>query len=219
MNTYVEAAQKIADKRIAVALVHHSTKAGSTPAGSISLIGAADTLVSVEKKEGCHVWMVEEAKDDAETPPREFVLEAVDGIADAFGDYVSSCKVVDRGPHKQEPKKSGKKTEPEKPKAPRSRTPHAEAVYSALVGVFAKPGVPQEREVRLGAPPMRSVLREQLRDQLREAGLIHGTATGAMSSSERGWLRNQLAALATRGEIIMREDIIAWAPQPEKPAS
>jgi hypothetical protein len=221
MNTYVEAAQKIADKEIAIVLVHHSTKAGSTPAGSISLIGAADTLISVEKKEGCHVWSVEEAKDDAETPPREFVLEVVDGIADAFGEYVSSCKVVDRGPHKQETqeKRPGKKEQENKPKGPKPRTPNAEAVWSALMGLFAKPGVPQEREMFPGAPPVRSVTRDQLRDQLRTAGLIQGTATGAMSTTERGWLRNQLVALANRGEIIMRDDFIAWAPQPEKPAS
>jgi hypothetical protein len=141
MMTYVAAVQEIADQELSVVLVHHSTKRANTPAGSISLIGAADTLIVVKKKtDGTHVWEVEEAKDDAETPPREFVLEVVDGIEDAVGDYVSSCKVIDKGPHKREARAEKKKSE--KPKEPRSRTANAEGIYCALIGVFAKPGVP-----------------------------------------------------------------------------
>jgi hypothetical protein len=223
MNQYVAAAQGIADNgagnvddngantRVAVVLVHHSTKAGNTPAGSISLIGAADTLIAVRKDADAHVWEVEEAKDDAETPPREFVLEVVDGIADAFGDYVSSCKVVDRGLRKQEAKPSRTQApkEPKPPKPPKARSPYAELVYQALVTLFDKPDVPQEREITPGMPPMLSVTRDQLKEQLRVEGLITGTLTGGMTGHERGWLRDKLVSLVTRKEIVMNSEAIA----------
>jgi hypothetical protein len=101
MNAYVAAAQEIADLGVAVILVHHATKANGTPAGSVSLMGAADTLIHVEKKDGEHVWTVDEAKDDADTPPRKFRLEVVDKIIDGQGEEVSSCKVVDIGSNAQ----------------------------------------------------------------------------------------------------------------------
>jgi hypothetical protein len=95
MNAYVGAAQEIADGGCAVALVHHTTKTGTSPAGSVSLIGAADTLALVEKQEdGTHTWAVEEAKDDASGEPMPFKLEVVHGIIDASGEEVSSCILV-----------------------------------------------------------------------------------------------------------------------------
>jgi hypothetical protein len=95
MNAYVAAAQEIADGGCAVALVHHTTKNGSSPAGSVALMGAADTLVLVEKTDdGKHTWTVEEAKDDASGEPIGFRLDVVDGIIDASGDAVSSCVLV-----------------------------------------------------------------------------------------------------------------------------
>ena len=95
MNAYVAAAQSIADSRCAVALVHHTTKTGTSPAGSVSLMGAADTLVLVEKSEdGTHAWAIEEAKDDAASDPFPFRLEVVRGLIDADGEEVSSCVLV-----------------------------------------------------------------------------------------------------------------------------
>jgi hypothetical protein len=180
MNAYVAAAQEIADRSIAVLLVHHTTKTNNTPAGSVSLIGAADTLVKVEKnKDGSHVWEVQEAKDDAETPPREFTLEVVDGIRDAFGEYVSSCRVIDRGTRRHEAK-PGKAKEAE-PKQPKPRTPNGELIHSALVGVFAKKHTPQEREIIPGKPKLRSVTRDQLRDRLKTLGLVIGNTKGSMT--------------------------------------
>jgi hypothetical protein len=224
MNQYIAAAQEIADNgadtgdncnantRIAVALVHHSTKSGNTPAGSISLMGAADTLIAVRKADAdARVWEVEEAKDDAETPPREFVLKVVEGIADAFGDYVSSCKVVDRGVWVQKAKPSRKLAakEPKPPKPPKARSPNAELVYQALVTLFAQPDVPQEREIIPGSPPLLSVTRDELKDQLRAEGLIVGTLTGGMTGKERGWLRDQLTSLVSRKEIVMNAEAFA----------
>ena len=99
MNAYVGAAQAIADGRCAVALVHHTTKNGTSPAGSVSLMGAADTLVMVQKMEdGSHTWAIEEAKDDAASEPFPFRLEVVNGIIDASGEQVSSCILVPLAP-------------------------------------------------------------------------------------------------------------------------
>lgn len=95
MNAYVAAAQQIADRGAAVGLVHHTTKTGTTPAGSVALMGAADTLVLVEKREDkTHTWTVEEAKDDASGEAIGFRLEIVNGIVDASGEEVSSCVLV-----------------------------------------------------------------------------------------------------------------------------
>jgi hypothetical protein len=99
MNAYVAAAQEIADGGCAVCLVHHTTKSGTSPAGSVALIGAADTLVGVTKNEdGTHTWTVEEAKDDASGVAVGFRLEVVDGIIDASGEEVTSCVLVPLAP-------------------------------------------------------------------------------------------------------------------------
>ena len=95
MNAYLAAAQEIADGGCAIGLVHHTTKNGTSPAGSVSLMGASDTLVLVEKTEnGDHTWTVEEAKDDASGCAIGFRLEVVEGIRDHSGDEVSSCVLV-----------------------------------------------------------------------------------------------------------------------------
>jgi hypothetical protein len=156
-------------------------------------------------------------KDDAETSPRGFVLELVDGIPDAFGEYVSSCKVVDQGPAQNEPKsKKGKKHEPHMPDGPKqkSRSPNGEVIYMALVGLFAKTGVPQEREITPGKPKLRSITRDQLREYLKAAGLIEGTATGAMTAKERSRLHEVLLVLVGRKDIVMNAELIALAPAP-----
>jgi hypothetical protein len=231
MNAYIEAATQIASKgadagngadngnnndtdtSIAVVLVHHSTKAGNTPAGSISLIGAADTLIATEKKnDGTHVWEVKEAKDDAETPPRAFVLEVVEGIPDAFSEHVSSCRVVDRGPAKQEAKPAKKAKEPA-PKEPRSKTASGELVYGAMVGLFGKKGVPQEREIIPGKPKLRSVTRDQLREHLKAAGRLGVTEKGTVTAKARSWLHETLEVLAKRKEIVVNAEAVAWHPE------
>ena len=105
MNAYVAAAQALADSRCAVALVHHTTKTGTSPAGSVSLMGAADTLVLVEKLEdGTHAWAIEEAKDDAASDPIPFKLEVVNGLIDADGEEVSSCVLVPLSPEEAPPR-------------------------------------------------------------------------------------------------------------------
>lgn len=94
MMAYVEAVQTIADRGCALALVHHATKSAQTPAGSVALIGAADTLVFVNGEDP-HTWEIEMAKDDGETNPRQFVLKVIDIGQDPDGEPASSCIVDD----------------------------------------------------------------------------------------------------------------------------
>jgi AAA domain len=97
MNAYIAAVTEIADRGIAVALVHHATKSASTPAGSVTLIGAADTIISTKNgaDDASHTWEVEAAKDDMQTPPRRFRLDVVQIGLDPDGEEASSCVVVD----------------------------------------------------------------------------------------------------------------------------
>jgi hypothetical protein len=55
MNVYLAAVAVLTDQGYAVALVHHEIKSGGTPAGSVSLIGGADTII--------HVWRKDETSD------------------------------------------------------------------------------------------------------------------------------------------------------------
>lgn len=94
MNAYLAALAAITDLGVAVAIVHHETKAGGTPAGSVALLGAADTIVVTANGEADHSWAVEAAKDDANSPARRFSLEIIDLGIDPEGFPASSCVVV-----------------------------------------------------------------------------------------------------------------------------
>lgn len=97
MMAYVDAFQQIIDRGIAGVLVHHATKSAQTPAGSVALIGAADTVILTGngQDDGSHTWEIEMAKDDGETEPRKFKLEIVDIGTDPDAMPASSCVVVD----------------------------------------------------------------------------------------------------------------------------
>jgi hypothetical protein len=98
MNAYIAALNPILDAGVAVALVHHETKAGGTPAGSITLTGASDTIIRVRNGDGAkHTWEIESAKDDATGPARGFRLESVELGRDADGEAINSCVMVDEG--------------------------------------------------------------------------------------------------------------------------
>jgi hypothetical protein len=95
MNAYLAALGAITDQGIAMAGVHHETKAGGTPAGSVTLIGGSDTLINTQRLEGGgHCWNVEMAKDDSETEARGFTLEVID-VGDFEGQPQASCVVRD----------------------------------------------------------------------------------------------------------------------------
>jgi hypothetical protein len=98
MNAYLAALSQIMDRGIAVALVHHEVKAGGSPAGSVALMAAADTIVATKNGNGnLHSWEVEMAKDDAQTRPRSFTLDVVEVGVDEFGEPITSCVMTDHG--------------------------------------------------------------------------------------------------------------------------
>ena len=100
MNVYLACIAVLTDQGYAVALVHHEIKAGGTPAGSVSLIGGADTIVHVWRETETgerRFWQVEMAKDDAETEPRAFTLDVMPIGLDPDGRHASSCVIRDGG--------------------------------------------------------------------------------------------------------------------------
>jgi hypothetical protein len=109
MNAYIAALAEVLDRGIAVAAVHHATKVGTTPAGSVSLTGAADTIIAT-KNGASHTWEVEAAKDDAQTEPRAFTLDVTQIGTDEYGDPITSCVMTDQGfePDTKDKKKKGR---------------------------------------------------------------------------------------------------------------
>jgi hypothetical protein len=111
MNAYLAALAKITDQGIALAAVHHETKSGGTPAGSVTLIAGADTIIVFGNLEdGTHSWQVEMAKDDAETKPRKFYLSVIEIGKDLDGHPAFSC-VIDEAPGEAPPKPTRKMTD------------------------------------------------------------------------------------------------------------
>jgi hypothetical protein len=97
MNAYVNAVTEIIDRGHAVVAVHHEIKSGGSPAGSVSMIGAADTIVQTANGGDDHAWQVEMAKDGPETKPRAFTLATIDVGLDPDGHPQTSCVVRDLG--------------------------------------------------------------------------------------------------------------------------
>jgi hypothetical protein len=100
MNAYIEALTRITDRGIAVAIVHHETKSGGTAAGSVTLIGSADSIVRTGSDpdiKGQKWWELEAAKDDETTERRAFTLQIIDVGLDLEGELASSCVVIDGG--------------------------------------------------------------------------------------------------------------------------
>jgi hypothetical protein len=93
-NAFLGAVAAIMDLGIAVVCVHHEVKAGGTPAGSVALLGGADTIVKTTNGDATHSWEVEFAKDDALTKPRAFKLEVKELGEDLEGEPASSCVVI-----------------------------------------------------------------------------------------------------------------------------
>jgi hypothetical protein len=216
MNAYVSSAQTIADRGIAVMLVHHANKGNNLPSGSIALMGAADTLIAVERDKDAEerTWQIEEAKDGAETGPRLFRLEVVDDIPDAFGETVSSCRVVDDGmkPAKEpQPRRGGaKRAEPDEEPRPRTVPPNQGLVLAEIVALLDAPGISILQPVTPDGEPVPTITRDQLRDRVLEKGYItRDPDTGAISGKDRKWLHDQLIALHRRGVCIVAVDRIA----------
>lgn len=201
MNAYVAACQTIADRGIAVLLVHHANKSNNLPSGSIALMGAADTLISVERNKDAdeRTWAIDEAKDGAETLPRLFYLQVIDDILDAFGERVSSCRVIDHGmpaPEPAEPrpakvKRTKPEPEPAEPPLPRDRplTDNQRLALEAIEAVIAT--APDPAMVKRPAVIAWLVMRNKL--------LLDDK--GRVPAKGRVWVSEQLQALVRKGLI------------------
>lgn len=200
MNAYLAAVATIMDRNIAVAAVHHETKQGGTPAGSVTLIGGADTLINTATLEdGNHSWQVEMAKDDATTEAQKFTLKIVPVGEDADGNEASSCVVeTASGPV---PRKIRKMSDA-----------HAD-FYSHLKAIIAEHG-------ELGRPlptmpTVRCIFRAALRKHLAIRGyLIEGSFAereGEVVLDKNALTKenNALTALKLRG-ILMFNRISVW---------
>jgi hypothetical protein len=198
MNAYLAALAVVTDQGIAVAIVHHETKGGGTPAGSVTLIGGCDTLVNTQRLDiGGHSWRVEMAKDDCETRERLFELETVDVGRDLDGQAQTSCVVRD-----------GKTAA--KPKKKLSR--EQETAYKALLESLEKVG--SLNAVIPCCLPVVSISRNQAREYLLRYGFFHEghvDADGKFLKPSHLKLHNMLRDLKNKDYIDFNEEFV-WQP-------
>ena len=174
MNVYLAAIAALTDQGYAVALVHHEIKSGGTPAGSVSLIGGADTIVHIWRKDDeeggiRRLWQVEMAKDDAETSPRAFSLDIVDIGFDPNGRPVSSCVIRDSG---AAPDAAAKRTRGRPPSNESEQAILASLIYTQLCNLLADDREGQGVSIHPEAPPIRAVSRTRLRGTINQAGIL-----------------------------------------------
>ena len=188
MNAYLAALAKITDQGIALAAVHHETKSGGTPAGSVTLIAGADTIIVFGNLEdGTHSWQVEMAKDDAETKPRKFYLQVIDVGEDLDGQPAFSC-VIDEVPG-EVPRKSTRKM-----------TDQVKGFYDHFRTIMAEHAKPITPEI--GMPQVTGMTRDKFREELaRRGGFPEDQigSNGKLLSRAYTTESNGLTSLKTRG--------------------
>jgi hypothetical protein len=199
MNAYLAALATITDNDLALVAVHHETKAGGTPAGSVALIGGADTIIATGNIEGGgHSWQVEAAKDDAVTEPRKFVLPVVPIGEDADGAPASSCVI--------EPVAG------QVPKPTRKMTDRLTLFCNYFKDIMVDHGGPMVPMI--GMPQVTGIDRQKLREIMAERGWFSegsfsdgGKFTKAALSAEN----NALTSLKNRG-ILCFNRLVVWVP-------
>jgi hypothetical protein len=186
MNVYLAAVSVLTDQGHAVALVHHETKTGQTPAGSVALIGGSDTIINVwrhaENKDQ-RFWQVEMAKDDAETDPHAFTLKWVDVGFDLDGEEASSCVVIDGGASPDAAKGRRGRGRPTSPSS--DAAVFADLVYQELCNLLANPNEGREVIFKPGMRPTRAVERSMLRLTVNQAGIMVRTPDDADQKDRR----------------------------------
>ena len=95
MGAFIAACDKIRTETGAtVLIVHHRGKAqGAGARGSSSLIGAVDTAIEVEKRDGARVAKVVKQKDGGEGDELGFNLDVVEVGTDDDGEPITTCIV------------------------------------------------------------------------------------------------------------------------------
>ncbi len=214
MNVYLACVAVLTDQGYAVALVHHEIKAGGTPAGSVSLIGGADTILHVWRESETgerRFWQVEMAKDDAETEPRAFTLDVIPIGLDPDGRHASSCVICDGG------------TAPDAMPKRRGRPPSdnsdaamlAGAIYTELCNLLADQREGENVSIHPEAAPIRAVNRSRLRATIKMAGILDaedGEADGqrvAKSNDRR--VQRAIIRLKNQGKIAANEHWVGLA--------
>jgi len=222
MNAYQAALAVVADRGVAVALVHHETKSNGSPAGSVSLMGGADTLINVRRKSQTsdqRVWEVPMAKDDAETAPRGFRLEVVTGLSEQDGEPTSSCVMVDTGPDQDAPKKG-------RPKDETSEAGMLAALVLRELENFMSVGEHQKRSFVPGMRPQLLAPRRFFRSHIWKAGLLAPVPEGASQAEERRHVKGQdrllnkaIMRLKLQGKVLADDTWVGLVYPPGHPGS
>lgn len=186
-NAFLAAVGMIMDRGIAVIVIHHEIKSGGTPAGSVSLIGGADTIIRTQNLDDAdHAWEVEFAKDDATTEARKFKLEIIPIGADSDGDEATSCVVIPI---------AGKT-----PRRTSKLTPAHEEFREILMEAMIESGSLISPEPDM--PPVKTITREALRTALiRKGWFSEAQLDGTIKLTRRDHkdVQNALRALKDRG--------------------
>jgi hypothetical protein len=211
MNVYLASVAILTDQGYAAALVHHEIKSGGTPAGSVSLIGGADTIVHVWREAGNsqrRFWQVEMAKDDAETEPRAFSLEVVPIGLDPDGRPASSCVVRDGG---SAPEAAVKKRG--RPSSDNSAVASlAELIYRELCNLLASEHEGRTVSIHPESPPIRVVPRSRLRGTINQAGILDPLTNEAdrkrVTERNDQQVKRAINLLKKRGKVATNEQWI-----------
>jgi hypothetical protein len=199
MNAYIEALTRIADLGIAVAIVHHQTKSTGTAAGSVTLIGSADTIIrtgSDPELKAEKWWEVEAAKDDASTDRRAFTLQITDVGLDLEGEMASSCIVIDGGSKPGDAVDAAVKKTMGRPRDPAKDN----IAFAMLKKLIEAKGEDVQDFDNYGQKAIKiGVLRERF---YREA------MPGEKNDAKRMWLNRWIKGAQTTGFIGSRDDWI-----------
>ena len=217
MNVYLASIAVLTDQGYAVALVHHEIKSGGTPAGSVSLIGGADTIVHVWRESETsnrRFWQVEMAKDDAETEPRAFALEVVPIGLDPDGRPASSCVIHDAG---AAPDAATKNKRGRPPSENSDAAILANLIFDELCALLADPNEGQDVAFHPQATPIRAVSRTRLRGSLNRAGILDPVTDEAdrkrITANNDNQVKRAINRLKNQRKVIANEQWIGLAPQ------
>jgi hypothetical protein len=166
-------------------IIHHTGKAGNAARGSSALLGAVDTAIEVEKRNGGRVARVVKQKDSADGVEFGFDLEVIELGQDDEGETITTCVVVESADvAKRAPTLSAKQKRA------------MDVLRNALVDFG-------ERSPNSVTFPNVTVVRI---DRYREALKSAGVTDRDTPSNERTQWRRIVDGLANKGVIAMRDD-------------
>ena len=192
MGAFISACKSIAQRTGAhVALVHHSSKAGTEngPRGHSSLEGAVDLAVAVDGTgtNALRILRTRKVKDGADLS-FNFTLEAVVLGVDQDGDNITSMLVCEAGAPVAQRKKLSE---------------NQESLLRAIENVLASPDVTFETVQPFGpeGPTVRAVRRETVIDRLVERDALPSSERGSVTTAGRSQLHRALRAARDAGRL------------------